>query len=308
MGDASYHRCRQGCYERAVLAGVLLALLTSVSWALGNVFIQKSGRAVGAPRAMLWALSAGAALSGAISWARDVRPAAFDGAMWGWTAAAVIGCLFAYICLFYAFEKAPLSLAVSLVSSWSLISGGLSMMVLHERPRSTALAGAAVVFTGVVLVSLGGARRATAAAASSDTTAPPGALLAALGAAAGFGVMVPAVNQIVPAAGEFGATALVYAASVLAALPIAVIARVPLRPPPRAIWGLVLVTGCFETFGFVMLAFAHHFAENTVVTPVASLAAALTVLYAWVVLRERPHPLATAGAILASIGVVILST
>ena len=307
-----------------MLAGVLLALLTSISWALGNVFIQKSGRAVGAPRAMLWALSAGAMLSGVVSALRDVRPVAFDGAMWGWTAAAVIGCLFAYICLFYAFEKAPLSLAVSLVSSWSLISGALSMVVLHERPRAGALGGAAVVFTGVVLVSIGGARRATAASSSSAATAPPAALpgaekdaggfprfararLAAFGAAAGFGVMVPAVNQIVPAAGEFGATALVYALSVAAALPIAVLSRVPLRPPPRAIWGLVLVTGCFETFGFVLLAFAHHFAENTVVTPVASLAAALTVLYAWVVLRERPHPLATAGAILASIGVVILS-
>jgi probable blue pigment (indigoidine) exporter len=290
-----------------VLAGVLLALLTSVSWALGNVFIQKSGRAVGAPRAMLWALSAGAALSGLISALRDVRPAPFEAAMWGWTAAGVVGCLFAYICLFYAFEKAPLSLAVSLVSSWSLIAGGLSMTVLGERPRPSALAGAAVVFTGVVLVSIGGARRATAAAPT-DTTAPPRALLAALGAAAGFGVMVPAVNRIVPAAGEFGATALVYALGVLLAAPIALLARIPLRPPPRAVWGLLLVTGCFETLGFVVLAFAHHFAENTVVTPVASLAAALTVLYAWVVLRERPHPLATAGAVLASIGVVILST
>jgi drug/metabolite transporter (DMT)-like permease len=289
-----------------VLAGVLLALLTSVSWALGNVFIQKSGRAVGAPRAMLWALSAGAALSGLASALRDVRPAAFDGAMWSWTAAGVIGCLFAYICLFYAFERAPLSLAVSLVSSWSLISGGISMTLLGERPRPSALTGAAVVFLGVVLVSIGGARRATAPS-DSATTAPPGALLAALGAAAGFGVMVPAVNQIVPAAGEFGATALVYALSVLAALPLAAVLRIPLRPPPRAIWGLVLLTGCFETFGFVLLAFAHHFAENTVVTPVASLAAALTVLYAWVVLHERPHPLATAGAILASVGVVVLS-
>jgi drug/metabolite transporter (DMT)-like permease len=175
-----------------VLAGVLLALLTSVSWALGNIFIQKSGKAVGAPRAMLWALSAGAALSGAASWVRDVRPASFDGAMWGWTVAAVVGCLFAYVCLFYAFERSPLSLAVSLVSSWSLISGAISMTLLGERPRPMALAGAAVVFVGVVLVSLAGARRATAPAAG-EATAPRGALLAALGAAAGFGVFVPAV-------------------------------------------------------------------------------------------------------------------
>jgi drug/metabolite transporter (DMT)-like permease len=290
-----------------VLTGVLLALLTSVSWALGNVFIQKSGKAVGAPRAMLWALAAGAVLAGVLSWRLDVRPVPFSPALLAWTGAAVVGCIFAYVCMFYAFERAPLSLAVSLVSSWSLISGVISMTLLGERPRAPALVGAAVVFTGVVLVSIAGAGRASAADPAAPTTAPPRALLAAFGAAFGFGLMVPAVNVLVPAAGEFGATALVYALSVLVALPLALLYRVPLRPPPRAIWGMVLLTGCFETFGFVILAFAHRFAENTVVTPVASLAAALTVLYAWVVLRERPHPLATAGAILASIGVVILS-
>jgi drug/metabolite transporter (DMT)-like permease len=307
MIRASYHRCRRGCYERGVIVGVLLALLTSVSWALGNVFIQKSGKAVGAPRAMLWALSVGAALAGVASLAHDTRPAPFSGAMVGWAAAAVLGCLFAYICLFYAFERAPLSLAVSLVSAWSLISSAISLTLLGERPRPLALVGAAVVFTGVVLVSLGGSRGAEAEAARPGSTTTRGALLAALGAAVGFGVMVPAVNQIVPAAGEFGATALVYAAGVVIALPIALLARVPLRPPPLPTWGLVLLTGCFETFGFVLLAFAHRYAGNTVVTPVSSLAGALTVLYAWVVLRERPHPLATAGAVLASVGIVILS-
>jgi drug/metabolite transporter (DMT)-like permease len=291
-----------------VIVGVLLALLTSVSWALGNVYIQKSGKAVGAPRAMLWALSAGAVLSGAASLIHDTRPAPFSGAMVGWTLAAVLGCLFAYICLFYAFERAPLSLAVSLVSAWSLISSGISLTLLGERPRPLALVGAAVVFAGVVLVSIGGSRRAAIEAAKPGATTTPAALLAALGAAAGFGVMVPAVNQIVPAAGEFGATALVYAVGVVTALPLALAARVSLRPPPPAIWGLVLLTGCFETCGFVLLAFAHHYAGNTVVTPVSSLAAALTVLYAWVVLRERPHPLATAGAVLASLGIVILSS
>jgi drug/metabolite transporter (DMT)-like permease len=288
--------------------GVLLALLTSISWALGNVFIQKSGKAVGASRAMLWALAAGAALSGIASLVHDVRPAPFSGAMLGWTVAAVIGCLLAYICLFYAFERAPLSLAVSLVSSWSLISSALSLTLLHERPRPTALAGAAVVFTGVVLVSIAGSRRAAGEAGKPGSTVTPAALLSALGAAAGFGVMVPAVNQIVPAAGEYGATSLTYALGVLLSLPVAGVARISLRPPPRGIWPLLLITGAFETFGFVLLAFAHRYAPNAVVTPVASLASALTVLYAWVVLRERPHPLATAGAVLASIGIVILST
>ena len=48
-------------------------------------------------------------------------------------------------------------------------------------------------------------------------------------------------------------------------------------------------------------------APMAVVSPVVSLAAALTVLYAWLVLRERPGRLALAGAALASAGVVLLA-
>jgi drug/metabolite transporter (DMT)-like permease len=119
--------------------------------------------------------------------------------------------------------------------------------------------------------------------------------------------MVPSLTHVVPATGEFGATAIVYALGLLFGIPLARALGIPLRPPPRAAWPLVLATGCFETFGFVTIAFARRYAPMAVVTPVSSLAAALTVLYAWVVLRERPPRLAAAGAVLACVGVVILA-
>jgi drug/metabolite transporter (DMT)-like permease len=289
-----------------VIVGVLLALVTSVSWALGNVYIQKSGKAVGAPRAMLWALSAGGALAGLASLVFDTRPEPFTGAVVGWLIAAGLSGVLAYVCLFHAFERAPLSLAVPIVSSWSLVSGAISMTLLGERLRAGPLVGALVVFAGVLLVSIGGSR--PAGGPNGTVHARPGVLWPSFGSALGFGVMVPSLTRVAPATGEFGATAIVYAVGVLMALPVAALARVPLRPPPRAVWGLVLLTGCFETFGFVLIPFARRFAPMTVVTPVSSLASALTVLYAWVVLRERPHPLATAGAVFACLGVVILST
>lgn len=292
-----------------MIVGVLLALVTSVSWALGNVYIQKSGKAVGAPRAMLWALSAGGVLAGLASLLFDVRTQPFTPAVLGWTAAAGVSGVLAYVCLFLAFERAPLSLAVPIVSSWALVSAAVSLTFFGERLRAGPLVGSLVVFAGVVLVSIGGSRPPPAPVVGGNAPARPrpGALGTAFGAAIGFGVMVPSLARVAPAAGDFGATALVYALGVLLALPVALVARVPLRPPPRALWGVVLLTGCFETFGFVLIPFARRFAPMTVVTPVASLAAALTVLYAMVVLRERPHRLATAGAILACLGVVILS-
>jgi drug/metabolite transporter (DMT)-like permease len=70
---------------------------------------------------------------------------------------------------------------------------------------------------------------------------------------------------------------------------------------------VVLGTGLSETAGFVLLTAASLVAPLSVVAPVASLAAALTVVYAFVFLHERPGRRALLGAFLASAGVVLLS-
>lgn len=287
--------------------GVFLALLTSVSWALGNIYVQKSGRVLGAPRAMLWALASGAILALIFSRLLGERLGPITPQVIGWLAAAGASGLLAYVCLFIAFARAPLSIAVPLVSSWSLFSGVLSLTVLEERLRPMQLAGAAMVFAGVVLVSVGSVRGRAAHEEGAASTAQRGSVWAGLGSALGFGIMVPALTRVAPVFGEFGASAAVYACGIILGLPFAAVLRVNLRPPPRTFWSLVLITGCFETFGFVAVAFARRFAPMAVVTPVASLAAALTVLYAWVVLRERPDRSATIGAALACVGIVILS-
>ena len=294
-------------------AGILLALLTSVAWAFGNVLIQQSGQRLGAARAMLWALLTGGAAAGLLSLLLDVRAAPFTGAVAGWTVAAAAGGVLAYVCLFHAFTHTPLSLAVPVVSSWSLVSALLSFVAFGERPGALPLVGAALVFAGVVLVALAGA---TGASPGPDVVpaggAPPararrGSLLVAFGSAVGFGVMVPSLARVSPALGEFGATAVIYGLGILLGLPLALLFRTPLGPPSRALWPLILGTGVAETVGFVCVAYARRFAPMSVVTPVSSLAAALTVLYAWVALRERPRPLAMAGAALACAGIVVLS-
>lgn len=300
-----------------MIVGVLLACLTSVCWAFGNVFIQKSGRAVGAPRAMVWALLAGLGLSSLGSGLLEHSARSLDPAVVGWAALAGAAGLLAYVCLFYAFERAPLSIAVPLISIWSLIAAAFSVAVFGERLRAIQILGAATVFAGVVLVSVGSSRKDGAASAptAADEDAPkprrPERKLragwVAFGSALGFGVMVPVLGRVSSEVGELGALALVYGIGLGLAVPLGLALGIDLRPPPRALWGLVLVTGCFETMGFVTIAFARRFAPMAVVTPVASLAAALTVLYAWVVLRERPDRLSTAGACLACGGIVILS-
>jgi drug/metabolite transporter (DMT)-like permease len=115
------------------------------------------------------------------------------------------------------------------------------------------------------------------------------------------------MTRVAPALGDFGASALVYTLGLALAVPVAAACRVSLRLPPRSTWPLLLLTGVCETAGFVSVTFARRFAPMAVVAPVASLSAALTIGYAWLVLRERPRPLVRLGAVLVSAGMLILA-
>jgi drug/metabolite transporter (DMT)-like permease len=132
-------------------------------------------------------------------------------------------------------------------------------------------------------------------------------LLASVGAAIGFGVLIPVIARLVPAFGSVGAIGVVYLADIALGLPIALLLRIDLRPPARADWLPVLAAGLFETAGFACITVGARFAPLSLVSPFASLASALTVLYAWTILRERPARAVLIGAALVCAGVIILA-
>ena len=289
-----------------MISGVLLALLASMSWALANVFIQKSGRLVGPLRALFFTVLASAALSGFFSWLLDTRAASVSNNTLAWVFASGVFGLGAYLCLFFAFEKAKLSLAVPLVSSWPLFSTLFSLAVLREEVRGFHLFGAAIVFAGIVLVSLS---RSNAAEEKPDERLSRGrSLWIALGSAVFFGLMVPSQAKVAPILGPFGASAAAFGVMLLLGTPLALGAKVSLRPPSegRAI-GLLLATGVFEIVGVVSMNLARSFAPLAVVAPVGGLSAALTLLFAWLFLGERPDLYAAAGTAVAFAGVLLLS-
>jgi drug/metabolite transporter (DMT)-like permease len=295
-----------------VLAGILLALATSVCWAFANVFVQRSSREVGAVAAMVWALLLGAALSGAASPLFDRPTAGITAAHVGWLALAGGAGLCAYAGMFYAFARAPLTLTIPFIACWSLIAGAIGLLVFGERPRPAQLGGAGVVFAGVLLVSLGAARSSAQPPAGHGPSASPppaparGALLAALLAGVCFGIMNPSMTRAAAAFGAFGTAALAYLLGLAVAIPWALGRGVPLRLP-RRLWPLVAATGLFETAGFVLLTRAGLLAPVALVAPVASLAGALTLAYALLFLGERPSRLSLSGAVLATLGVVVLA-
>jgi drug/metabolite transporter (DMT)-like permease len=280
--------------------GMLLGLGASASWALANVVVQRAGRAVGALQGLFWAQLVGIGLAlgvGALLGERPAVPTSGDAL---WIAVAGAAGLLGYFCLFYAFEHGRLTLAVPIMSSWAVLSSALSLLVFHERLTPGQLLGAVSVIGGAVVVSrhaqtLGGG-------ASGKRWLP-----AAVAAAIGFGVLVPAMRRLSPVFGPIGTVGVVYAADLALALPFVLALRARLALPPASAWPAIALAGFFETAGSACITLGARHAPLAIVSPLASLASAFTVLYAWAILRERPANGVLIGAALVSAGVVVLA-
>jgi len=286
-----------------MLAGVLLGLGASACWALANVAVARAARSVGSFRGLLWAQIVGAVIAAVVSAAVDRPQWSAGPAVAGWVAVAGVAALLAYICLFYAFEHGKLTIAVPIMSSWAVLSAALSIVLFGDRLGGAQLAGGAVVVAGALVVS----RFAQPKAAGGAPGPRPRWLIAALGAAVGFGVLIPVIARLVPAFGSVGSVAVVYVADIAIGLPLALLFRIGLKPPSGAAWLPVLAAGLFETAGFACITIGSRVAPLALVSPFASLASAFTVLYAWAVLRERPPRAVLAGAALVCAGVVVLA-
>jgi len=288
-----------------MLGGALMGLGASACWALANVAIARAGRSLGSLRALLWTQVAGAVLAALASLAIEhphltLHEVAAHG---GWIGVASASSLLAYVCMFYAFEHGALTIAVPIMSSWAVISAAISIALFHERLGGAQLAGAAAVVAGALVVS----RYAQAEGARGHGGSKPRWLFASAGAAIGFGVLIPAIARLVPAFGSIGAIAVVYVVDIALGVPLALAFRIGLRPPAGAAWLPVLAAGLFETAGFACVTIGSRLAPIALVSPFASLASALTVLYAWTLLRERPARPVLVGAALVCAGVVVLA-
>jgi drug/metabolite transporter (DMT)-like permease len=292
----------------AMWFGILSGLAASASWAAANVFVQRSGRALGSARAVAWTLICGGLALAPIAWLLEEPSGILDLPTIVWASIGGLAGTMAYGCLFYSTERGRLSIVIPVTSAWSVISAAISIGILGETVKGKHLIGAGLVVAGVIVVSRFSVGAANAQAQDGEQKSRARrTLLAAAGAAVGFGVMIPAIDQVAPVAGRLGAIPIVCLLSLVFGLPLALARGGSLRPPSKATWPVVAAAGLFEMFGFVAIAFGVSRAPIAVVSPLAGLASAFTVLYAWIVLRERPARPALLGAALACAGVVTLA-
>ena len=306
---------------------IVLGLTGALCWGGADFAARFASRRVGAYRTLFFMQFFGFI---ALSIYLKFRGGFFEGIAPGWhpwALAALAGVInmIASLSLYYSFQVGVMSIVGPVSSAYPALTVALAV-ASGERITALRGAGLAVTLVGVILA----ATTFTPAAATpvnanperkspankSDVKKSSGkesahlskgvgwALLAALG----FGVLFWFLGfYVVPAVGP---TISVWVIR-LTSFSVLAIAAIPagqgLKLPSGSVWWLLAAVGFLDTAAFVANNAGLHTGQVSVVSVLASLYGAVTVLLAWIFLREKLERSQWLGIILIFAGIVLVS-
>jgi drug/metabolite transporter (DMT)-like permease len=311
---------------------IILGLTGALCWGGADFAARFASRRVGAYRTLFFMQFFGFI---ALSVYLKSRGGFFEGIAPGWhpwALAALAGVInmIASLSLYHSFQIGVMSIVAPVSSAYPALTVALA---IASGERITALRGAglAVTLVGVILA----ATTFTSAAASTlnetaakesatketgakdsaakETAAKETAHLSkgvgwAILAALGFGVLFWFLGfYVVPAVGPTISVWVIrltsFSVLALAAIPT----RQSLKLPIGSVWWLLAAVGFLDTAAFVANNAGLHTGQVSVVSVLASLYGAVTVILAWIFLREKLERSQWFGIILIFAGIVLVS-
>jgi len=204
--------------------------------------------------------------------------------------------------LYRSFAIGTLALVSPIASAFGVVTALLALAT-GERPATAALAGALLLIAGVIVVSrshhgdgTGGHSRATLRGVPE-----------AIGVMFCFGVAFWALDYVTPALGVLWPVLAIRLIETAGALLWLLYRRtLPVRLSGET-WGLVIGVALLDTLAFVAFNLGLGTAYTSIVTALASLFSAVTILLAWGLLRERLAPGQWVGVGVILAGVLLVS-
>ncbi|MGA9571684.1 MAG: EamA family transporter [Candidatus Acidiferrales bacterium] len=299
---------------------IILGLTGAISWGAADFAARFASRQVGAYRTLFFMqffgfLALTVYLKSTGGFSHGIAP---GWQPWGMAVAAGLLNVLASLALYHSFEHGALSIVGPVSSSYPALTVALSLLS-GERIHAVRAAGLGVTLLGVILA-------ATSFAQSKDTetqTRPEHPAAAhteqqrahlstgvgwAICAALGFGVLFWFLGfHVVPAVGS-AVSVWVMRLTALVALSLAAAPTgQALKLPQGKVWWFLLAVGILDTAAFVANNAGLSTGQVSVVSVLASLYGAFTVLLAWLFLRERLERSQWLGIVLIFIGIVLVS-
>jgi len=288
--------------------GILLGLLTAISWGGSDFLARFATHRIGTLRTMLYMQFTGLLLlSIALPWLGGWGHLA-DGSGWQpWAWGLLAGALnfFATTTLYRSFEIGKLSIVAPISASYPVLTVLLSLLS-GEHLRAARAIGIAFTLIGVVFVAAG--ERAPHADDEEGRRRTGKGIGFAVCSAIGFGFLFWLLGmRIVPITGATQTVWLIrLTSSILAALLILAV-RKPIKPPTDRVAGWLLAMGLTDTGAFVLNNFGMRLEQVAVVSVLASLYGAVTVALAAIVLREHVSRWQWLGIVSIFVGIFLIS-
>jgi drug/metabolite transporter (DMT)-like permease len=291
--------------------GILLGLLTALSWGSSDFLARFATRKIGTFRAMLYMqLSGLLMLTVALHWLGGWdRLIDFEWKPWAWGICAGALNTGATLALYRSFEIGKLSVVGPISASYPALTMLLAAFT-GERLTRLRMAGLLSVLLGVVVVSRGEAAPERANPIGGKET--PGEKRPgvgwALAAAFGFGLLFWVLGvRAVPLLGSAPAVWVVRLTCVVLTTLAMLILRQPMALPPMSARWTVLGMGLLDTGAYALNNYGMRLEQVSVVTVLSSLYGAVTVGFAATILREKVTRMQWAGIVAVFAGIVLIS-
>lgn len=288
--------------------GILLGLLTALSWGGSDFLARFATHRIGTLRTMLYMQFTGfILLTVFLPWLGGWGHLA-DGSGWQpWAWGALAGALnfLATLTLYRSFEIGKLAVVAPISASYPVLTVLLSLLT-GEHLRAARAVGIAFTLLGVVLVA--GGEKAPDEDDGDGLQRSGKGIALALCSAVGFGFLFWLLGtRIVPATGATQTVWLIRLTSSVLTVALILAARKPIKPPTDRVAGWILGMGLTDTGAFVMNNFGMRIEQVAVVSVLASLYGAVTVGLAAIFLREHVSRRQWLGIISIFAGIFLIS-
>jgi uncharacterized membrane protein len=292
--------------------GIILGLSGALCWGVADFLARFSSRRVGAYRTLLFMQAFGfVGLCAYLQWTHGFALVAAHGwKPWAFGVMAGLLNMIASLALYYSFQIGVMSVVAPVSSSYPALTVVLAMFS-GERLQMLRGLGLGITLIGVVLASTSFAPVSTRSPADGSHHARARLTKGvgwAIVSAIGFGFLFWFLGfHVVPVLGSVISVWMIRLTSfgvlILAATP----ARQSIALPRGGVWWLLLGIGSLDTLAFVFNNAGLHTGQVSVVSVLASLYGAVTVVLAWIFLRERLERSQWLGIVLIFVGIVLVS-
>jgi drug/metabolite transporter (DMT)-like permease len=280
----------------------LWGLLCALGWGGADFIARFTGRAMGHEAALLGMLSVGAVVLTLLVWASGL-PLVWEPSGWWLLLLTGLGVMVATLLLYWGLARGPVTVVAPIVGAYPAFNVTFAVL-LGARPTALEWAAIAAVMAGVV----GVARSSSSFEGSLLYTREHlrASVLIALASAVGFAVTVAAAQAATLVYGELQTVWIARWVSLAATALLFIWKRKPPRLPVRW-WPLLLAQGLLDGGAYVALLAGSGGPGAEIAVVVASTFSAVTVVLAWIVIREAITALQWAGIVGIIGGVAVLS-